>query len=308
MNQELPFSDHREMMNAVLGLAYNLRSYPNHLHKAGYRISRIEPRFKLNVSQTLNPDIIFMSNDHVLIAECKSAAIKSGKNIKNYGNITERHLSEKGIDIIAENPLFDVAIFGNSNIKTLTYILKKNGVSYPQVEIDKIIQKKFGNAFKDTDLESLFSKAVIIKGKPPNIIKFDNNSTPEDIAPYVIQDLMQRVELKRTVFKTRDLAKEIFEAAWDDLDETFKDELRKKIDKFLRTYCKTTTNKIGKKSRRRKVKKMPKLDKYLSKNDDIWTINVKDHWKSKDAFRKDCIELMKYIKRSPARKGWIDSR
>ena len=279
-----------------------------HLHKAGYKISRIEPKFKLDVSQTLNPDIVFMSSDFVLIAECKSAAINAGINIKKYSMLTGRHLSEKGIDLIAEHPIFDVVIFGNNNINILTRILEKDGVSYPQVEIDKKIQKKFGDAFKDTNLDSMFGKAVNIKGKPLNIIKFDNNSTPEDIAPYVIQDLMQRVELNRTVFKTRDLAKDIFGDAWDDLDETFKAELSRKINKFLRNYCKTPRNKIGVKRRRRKVRKLPRLDKYLSKNNDVWTINVKDHWKSKDAFQKDCNELMKYISRSPAQKDWIDPR
>jgi hypothetical protein len=41
MNMEASF-DHLDVINSVLSLAYNLKSYPNHLYMAGYRISRIE--------------------------------------------------------------------------------------------------------------------------------------------------------------------------------------------------------------------------------------------------------------------------
>ena len=37
-----------DVMNSVLSLAYNLESYPHHLYKAGYSISRIEPRFNVD--------------------------------------------------------------------------------------------------------------------------------------------------------------------------------------------------------------------------------------------------------------------
>ena len=94
-------SEHLNVINSVLSLAYNLESYPNHLFEAGYKISRIEPRF--NVNGTLEPDIIFMSNDRGLICECKTGEYFIGNNVRRYREITIRHLVEKGIDVPKEN-------------------------------------------------------------------------------------------------------------------------------------------------------------------------------------------------------------
>ena len=100
-NTESSF-DHLDVINSVLSLAYNLESYPNHLYRAGYRISRIEPRF--NVNGTLNPDILFMSDKRGLFCECKSGGYYTGQNTELYQRITTRHLVEKGIDIPTLTP------------------------------------------------------------------------------------------------------------------------------------------------------------------------------------------------------------
>ena len=110
-NTESSF-DHLDVINSVLSLAYNLESYPNHLHRAGYRISRIEPRFNISGIGALNPDILFMSDERGLFCECKSGKYYTGQNLKLYQGITTRHLIEKGIDIPAENLELDVGIFG----------------------------------------------------------------------------------------------------------------------------------------------------------------------------------------------------
>ena len=67
--------DHLDIINAVLGLAYNFESYPNHLFKAGYKLSRIEPI--IGVPDSINPDILFMSENMGLFAECKSGIFNS---------------------------------------------------------------------------------------------------------------------------------------------------------------------------------------------------------------------------------------
>lgn len=72
-------SEHLFLVNSVLSLSYNLESYPNLLHKAGYKIVSIEPQFKINGSA--NPDLIFMSEENVLIAECKGGEYYIGTNL-----------------------------------------------------------------------------------------------------------------------------------------------------------------------------------------------------------------------------------
>jgi hypothetical protein len=79
MNMEASF-DHLDVINSVLSLAYNLESYPNHLYRAGYRISRIEPRFKVSGIGTPNPDILFMSDEWGLFCECKSGEYYTNKS------------------------------------------------------------------------------------------------------------------------------------------------------------------------------------------------------------------------------------
>ena len=97
-NTEASF-DHLGVINSVLSLAYNLKSYPNHLHRAGYKISGIEPRFNVSGIGALNPDILFMSDECGLFCECKSGEYYTGQNLKLYQGITIRHFVEKGIDI-----------------------------------------------------------------------------------------------------------------------------------------------------------------------------------------------------------------
>ncbi len=79
-NMEASF-DHLDVINSVLSLAYNLKSYPNHLHRAGYKISRIEPRFNVSGIGALNPDILFMSDERGLFCECKSGEYYTNKSI-----------------------------------------------------------------------------------------------------------------------------------------------------------------------------------------------------------------------------------
>jgi len=74
MNMESSF-DHLDVINSVLSLSYNLESYPNHLYRAGYRISRIEPRFNISGIGAPNPDILFMSGERDYFVNAKAGSI-----------------------------------------------------------------------------------------------------------------------------------------------------------------------------------------------------------------------------------------
>jgi len=132
-------SRHLDLMNAVLSLSYNLESYPNLLYRAGYRVASIEPQFNINGSA--NPDLLFMSNENALIAECKTGEYYTGSNLKRYGEINVRHLVEKGIDIPSRNIQIDIGVFAGENFELLTQRLSENEITYPQVKIDEVIQK-----------------------------------------------------------------------------------------------------------------------------------------------------------------------
>ena len=192
--------DHLDILNSVLSLAYNLESYPNHLYKAGYFISRIEPKFSINGG--LNPDILFMSNERGLFAECKGGEHYTGENLGRYSQITARHLVEKGIDIPTEDVEIDVGIFGKGNLEKLKEKLEDKGITYPQVIMNGIIQKKYGNNFRDPILQKLFAEPVKIKGKPLAILKFTDDSSLKKIAPYISQTLIARSASGRVEFTT----------------------------------------------------------------------------------------------------------
>lgn len=162
-------------MNAVLSLAFNLESYPSCLYEAGYTISMIEPRF--NINGGINPDILFISGEKGLFAECKGGEYYIGTNLEKYDQINTRHLVEKGIDITVKIIELDVAIFGKENLEALKEILEKEKITYPQVVMNKFIQKKYGNDFKDPVLQKLFSDPIEIKGKPLTILRFSKESS-----------------------------------------------------------------------------------------------------------------------------------
>jgi len=266
-------SDHLYLMNSVLSLAYNLESYPNHLFKAGYQISRIEPKIK--VEGLLSPDIFFISNTIGLFAECKTGRYQIGLNLKKYQHINVRHLIEKGIDIPSEDFELDVAIFGYNNMNALKDKLSEEDINYPQVIIDKYIHKKYGRDFKDNVLTNLFREPAEIKGKPLIILKFDEDSPQEKIAPYVFQALMARSVESRDTFTTRDFTEDLIGDIWNSLDSKLQKALVNKVRSLL-SFCKNQRE----------------LKNYLFKREDIWTIKIKDHWKSKKKFSKDCEKVM----------------
>lgn len=275
MNTEESF-DHLDVINSVLSLAYNLESYPNHLYKAGYRISRIEPQF--NVNRTLNPDILFISNDRGLFCECKSGEFHTGNNLKTYQNITTRNLVEKGIDVTNENLEFDVGIFGKKNIEVLKDKLQEKGITFPQVVIDEFIQKKFGDDFKDAILQELFNKPLKIERKPMVILKFSKDSSVKKIAPFIFSTLMSRSVSKQTAFTSRELTEESLGDIWDNLDKDLQKSLNGKVRKFLK-HCKSH-----------------ELKDYLSNNEDIWKIEINEHWKSRKKFSDDCDLLIQNLR------------
>jgi hypothetical protein len=267
------YFDHLYLMNSVLSLAYNLESYPNHLFNAGYKISRIEPKIK--VQGILSPDIFFISDVRGLFAECKTGNRMIGSNLKNYQQISARHLVEKGIDIPSNDLDLDIAIFGYDNINLLNYKLSNEGIDYPQVIINNNIYKKYGRDFKDTELQNQFNEPKEIKGKPLIILKFGEDSPLEKIAPFVFQELMARSISSRATFTTREFTEELIGDIWNSLDSKLQKAMSNKV-KSLLSFCKLQRE----------------IRPYLIKRDDIWTIKIKDHWKSKKKFSNNCETVM----------------
>jgi len=265
-------SDHLDIINAVLGLAYNFESYPNHLFKAGYKVSRIEP--VIGVPDSINPDILFMSENMGLFAECKGGKFKIGGNLSRYDSIQVRHLIEKGIDIPSESLELDVGIFGLDNLMHLNDQLSKEGIDYPQVVLDGTVEQINGRPFKDQMLNDLFSEPDEIKSHAPLILKFTDSSPAKKIAPFVFTTLMSRSITGRNQFKVRDLTKEVMGNIWDNLDKNLQKTLVDKMKTFLRR-C-----------------QRKQLKSYLHNNDDVWNIAITDHWKSRKKFTDDCNKFL----------------
>ncbi|RLF41988.1 MAG: hypothetical protein DRN18_03040 [Thermoplasmata archaeon] len=267
--------DHLDIINAVLGLAYNFESYPNHLFKAGYKLSRIEPI--IGIPDSINPDILFMSENMGLFAECKGGKIKIGSNLRRYDSVQVRHLIEKGIDIPTESLELDVGIFGRDNLIHLKEQLTEKGIDYPQVILDKTVEQIHGRSFKDPKLNALFSESVEIKSKAPLILKFTHSSPVKKIAPFIFTTLMSRLITGRNKFKVRDLTEEVMGDIWDNLDKSLQNTLVDKMKKFLR-QCKTK-----------------QLTNYLKNSDDVWSVDIPDHWKSRKKFSDDCNRFIREL-------------
>ena len=282
-------SNHLALMNSVLSLAYNMESYPNHLFTAGYRPSRIEPIIKVRLlgdkiekgERKLNPDIFFISGDRGLFAECKSGERLPGQNLKNYDQIAARHLIKKGIDIPNDNLELDVAIFANDNIEVIKDTFAREGIDYPQIKITEYIGKKYGKDFKDEKLRDLFNRSIELTSKPLLILKFDENSTLEEIAPFVFNTLMSRLVEGKVDFTTREFTEDVIGDIWSSFDQEFQRSLNNKVKSIL-NYCKIQRE----------------FKHFLMKKGEIWTINVKPHWKSRIKFCQNCEKMMRKLRQS----------
>ena len=140
--------------------------------------------------------------------------------------------------------------------------------------MDDFIRKVSGDDFKDPVLRDLFREPVRIHGKPLTILKFSEDSSFKKIAPYIFNTLMARSVLGRIEFTSRDLAGDSLEEIWDHLDRKSQKILSGKVKSFLK-HCKTGG-----------------LGEYLSNREDVWTIEINVHWKSRKRFSDDCDRLM----------------
>jgi hypothetical protein len=140
--------------------------------------------------------------------------------------------------------------------------------------MDEFIRKVAGDDFKDPALRDLFREPVRINGKPLTILKFSEDSSFKKIAPYIFNTLMARSVSGRIEFTSRDLAGDSLEEIWDRLDGKSQKILSGKVKSFLK-HCKTGG-----------------LGEYLGNREDIWTIEINDHWKSRKKFSDDCNRLM----------------
>ena len=265
-NTEKSF-DHLDILNAVLGLAYNFESYPNHLFEAGYKVSRIEPMID---ALNINPDILFMSENMGLFAECKGGKYGIGRNLSKYDSIQVRHLIEKGIDIPSENLELDVGIFGRDNLMHLNNLLSEGGINYPQVVLDGIVKQIDGRPFRDPNLNNLFSEPIELISNAPLILKFAVDSPIKRFAPFIFSGLMSRSIIDKKSFKVVELTEEVMGDIWDNLDKDLKKDLVAKVKNFLR-QCKSK-----------------QLKNYLRNDAEVWTITISNHWKSRKKFSDDC--------------------
>lgn len=266
--------NHLDLVNAVIGLTYNLQSYPNHFYKTGYHIAMIEPSFKVNGE--LKPDLLLMAVERGLLVECKTGNMGTGKNTKNYSNIGMMDVATKGIDIPSEKLELDVAIFGKNNIDKLKDKLKSEGIEYPQVILDGYIEKVAGNSFKDPQLEEQFTTKQSIDGHCPLTLKFSDESTKKLIAAEVIKIFMSRCISGQKEFTSKELTKEMVGEIWDKLDSELQKTLNHKVSKVLAACW-------GNKE----------FKTYFKKTDGKYSIEVNDNWKSR---RKFSIECNKFIK------------
>jgi len=110
-----------------------------------------------------------------------------------------------------------------------------------------------------------------------HILKFSEDSSLNRIAPYIFQTLTARSASGRTEFTTRELTEELLGEIWNNLDRELRKRLSNKVRKLLR-FCKRNH-----------------IQPYLSKKEDIWTIKINDHWKSRNRFREDFQEVVKSL-------------
>jgi hypothetical protein len=81
--------------------------------------------------------------------------------------------------------------------------------------------------------------------------------------------------MKQNIFTSRELTQDALDNIWKNLDTPLQTNLSRKVRRFLR-YSKTH-----------------ELSPYLSNREDIWTIEINEHWKSRKKFTKDCRYLIK---------------
>ena len=152
--------------------------------------------------------------------------------------------------------------------------MEEEGITYPQVVIDDVVEKRYGEDFKDPLLRDFFAKQVKINGKPLTILKFTKDSSFKVIAPYIFSSLMAISILRKTQFTSRELAEDELKEIWSNLDRTLRTSLSRKVRDFLR-YC-----------------KRHELRQYLSNREDDWAIIINEHWKSRKKFSDDCKALI----------------
>lgn len=88
-------SSHTKLINCFIGFTKRDKYYPSVLRSLGYSVDNIEPHFRNQDNDKVNPDLLLSSNKlhHTIIVECKGGDIQQKKEqIERYKKIIKKRV------------------------------------------------------------------------------------------------------------------------------------------------------------------------------------------------------------------------
>lgn len=231
-------SDETKLINMCIALSEGASDWPTYLEDAGYELENILPSFRNSDGERVEPNLIFVSHDRVLVVECEAGEL-SEDIVERLSEIETDNLRTE-FERVSDSVNYDheVFYFGSDNIERY---LSELDISDPVLVYDSQtgrLSKR--NNFDDGRLDSLVRDTTVGNRVPVQFFHFSPDDSAEIIAEKVFQKLCSKAVKKQSDgqnISPRELSKEVFSPEyWQHISNPARQEIIKRVEYILSEF------------------------------------------------------------------------
>jgi len=266
-------------MNMMIGLCRDVPKWPNTLKQENYQIECIEA----NIPQS-KPDLILSNHqkNHSLFVDCKSKTLER-KQIENYDHIQKNpHLVIQSGKVKTPHPQqfqLDPTLCSFSDLSAEPLVTEFNFPCLHVVEskqkptiIDQISLNT--GRFKNSKVNTVFP--IDTSHCVPPVFLYPFSDLDVEIFTIRILQYLHQTGIKKKTFTVEDMLFKIH-GMWKYIDN----------QKIFKTKASSILIDLQNKG----------LKKYLKRQNNEWSVDIKTDNKSHQAFQKKCIEIERELER-----------
>lgn len=226
------------LINALVGLCKPDLKWPRDLYLLGYSTVCLELEVETRKGKKVKPDLVLASTKqaYCLVIESKTGTIDSSSSqLKNYQSLTIADVTTKLLATGVKN--FCVAMVClEGNEKTVVRSIVNQKHNFPVIAVKTKSIKLVKNEISDSDTEKPLKKGIKISldKAPQGYMNFDHESSFDEIAPHLLQELITAAASNSTPIANTELTRRAFGDLWSIyLDGKQQGKMRKQVCRLL---------------------------------------------------------------------------
>lgn len=233
-------SKNLKLLNAIIAMCRSDSKWPHYFYELAYGVKWIEYPFTCSTGETLEPDLVIVSNtqNNCILFESKSGNNIEDDQAKRYKRIQpDDVVSKLYVDVIrGQKPSIDVTyLCFSESTHSIVSQLDTIPAKFPVLEITPDMMRLAANNFSISKITNDLSKGIAIDRNkiPMGYIPFDEDSSNSEVAPWVIQTLVAFARQNKPHFKSDEITKGIIGSLWEHFGGQKKRRLIKRVNSIL---------------------------------------------------------------------------